>query len=151
MEIQVTQEQVDAMLRQIIEEKVNNLDVRYDEYGDYVGGYSVAERAEELIKKIVKKRVDEILEDKVEEIAKGIADDFLAMPVDIYDGWGERSHFDSYADMFAHHIRKQCGSEYDLKRTLNNYAKERVEKAWDEYKGEVIPMLMEKMKEAIDE
>ena len=151
MEIQVTQEQVDAMLRQIIEEKVNSLDARYDEYGDYVGGYSVAERAEELIKKIVKKRVDEILEDKVEEIAKGIADDFLAMPVDTYDGWGKRSHFDSYADMFAHHIKKQCNSEYDLKRTLNNYAKERVEKAWDEYKGEVIPMLMEKMKEAIDE
>lgn len=49
------------------------------------------------------------------------------------------------------HIKEQCNSEYDLKRTLNNYAKEKVEKAWAEYKGEVIPMLMEKMKEAIDE
>ena len=139
MEIQVTQEQVDAVIESIVRKELDNLEV----YDDYYEGYRKKPLSEYLERKVqlivedyLKEKLDTIVDTEVAEAARMEAvAAFLAKPVTITDGY-RKAEYDSWASYLLKQIHEHSLSDWNVKRTIKEEIDKRVNQLWKECESE---------------
>ena len=124
MDINITEEQVQAMLSEAVNSYVRQVNDPY--------------KIKYEIDDLIKKSVDDALKAKFDATVRAIVDEFLTGPVDINDGWGSREHYDSYSDFFAKKLREHMANSYSIRNEMRDALKRKVDAAWETFKKEAI-------------
>lgn len=135
MEIQVTQEQVDAVIESIVRKELDNLEV-YDDYYEGFRKKPLVEYLEYKVKSIVeeylKKKLDTIVDTEVAEAARMEAvAAFLAKPVTISDGY-RKAEYDSWSSYLLQRIHEHSLSDWNVNRMIRDEIDKRVNQLWKE-------------------
>ena len=135
MEIQITQEQVDAVVESIVRKELDNLEV-YDGYYDDYRRKPLCEYLEYKTKMIAQKyledKIDALVDDEIAEIARMEAvASFLSKPVKITDGYRE-SEYDSWSSYLLKRIHEHSLSSWKVNRLIREEVDRRVKQLWDE-------------------
>jgi len=135
MEIQVTQEQVDAVIESIVRKELDNLEV-YDDYYDEYRRKPLGEYLERKVKSIVeeylKGKLDTIVDTEVAEVARMEAvAAFLAKPVTITDGY-RKAEYDSWSSYLLKRIHEHSLSDWNVNRMIRDEIDKRVNQLWAE-------------------
>lgn len=135
MEIQVTQEQVDAVIESIVRRELDNLEV-YDDYYDEYRRKPLGEYLERKVKSIVeeylKGKLDTIVDTEVAEVARMEAvAAFLAKPVTITDGY-RKAEYDSWSSYLLKRIHEHSLSDWNVNRMIRDEIDKRVNQLWAE-------------------
>ena len=139
MEIQVTQEQVDAVIESIVRKELDNLEF-YDGYYEEFRKMSLDEYIKEKVASIVeeysKKRIDNLIDTEVAEAARMEAvAAFLAEPVTITDGY-RKAEYDSWSSYLLKRIHEHSLSDWNVKRMIRDEIDKRVNQLWKECESE---------------
>lgn len=135
MEIQVTQEQVDAVIESIVRKELDSLEV----YDDYYEGYRKKPLSEYLELKVqlivedyLKEKLDAIVDTEVAEAARMEAvAAFLAKPVKITDGY-RKAEYDSWSSYLLKQIHEHSLSDWNVNRMIRDEIDKRVKQLWAE-------------------
>ena len=135
MEIQVTQEQVDAVVESIVRKELDNFEI----YDGYYEGYCKKPLGEYLECKVnsivedyLKKKIDNLVDTEVAEVARMEAvAAFLAKPVTITDGY-HKSEYDSWSSYLLKRIHEHSLSSWNVNRMIRDEIDKRVKQLWDE-------------------
>ena len=135
MEIQVTQEQVDAVIESIVRKELDNLEA----YDDYYEGYRkkplgeyLEHRVESIVEEYLKKKLDTLIDTEVAEVARMEAvAAFLAKPVTITDGY-RKAEYDSWSSYLLKRIHEHSLSDWNVNRMIRDEIDKRVKQLWDE-------------------
>lgn len=135
MEIQVTQEQVDAVIESIVRKELDSLEV-YDDYYDEFCKRPLGEYLERKVKYIVeeylKEKLDAIVDTEVAEAArKEAVAAFLAKPVTITDGY-RKAEYDSWSSYLLKRIHEHSLSDWNVNRMIRDEIDKRVNQLWKE-------------------
>lgn len=135
MEIQVTQEQVDAVIESIVRKELDSLEV-YDDYYDEYRKRPLSEYLERKVRLIVedclKEKIDAILDTEVAEAARMEAvAAFLAKPVTITDGY-RKAEYDSWSSYLLKRIHEHSLSDWNVNRMIRDEIDKRVNQLWKE-------------------
>jgi hypothetical protein len=135
MEIQVTQEQVDAVIESIVRKELDSLLV-YDGYYGESRQRTLNEYLERKIKYIVedflKEKIDAIVDTEVAEAARMEAvAAFLAKPVTITDGY-RKTEYESWSSYLLERIHEHSLSDWNVNRMIRDEIDRRVKQLWDE-------------------
>lgn len=139
MEIQVTQEQVDAVIESIVRKELDNLEV-YDDYYDEFRKRPLCEYLERKVKYIVeeylKEKLDTIVDTEVAEAARMEAvAAFLAKPVTITDGY-RKAEYESWSSYLLKRIHEHSLSDWNVNRMIRDEIDKRVKQLWAECESE---------------
>ena len=135
MEIQVTQEQVDAVIESIVRKELDNLEV----YDDYYEGYRkeplckyLEYKVKSIVEEYLKKKLDTIVDSEVAEAARMEAvAAFLAKPVTITDGY-RKAEYDSWPSYLLKRIHEHSLSDWNVNRMIRDEIDKRVNQLWKE-------------------
>lgn len=135
MEIQVTQEQVDAVIESIVRKELDNLEV----YDGYYEGYRkkplsecLEHKVDSMVEEYLKKKLDTLIDTEVAEAARMEAvAAFLAKPVTITDGY-RKAEYDSWSSYLLQRIHEHSLSDWNVKRTIKEEIDKRVNQLWKE-------------------
>lgn len=135
MEIQVTQEHVDAVIESIVRKELDNLEV----YDDYYEGYRkkplgeyLEHRVESIVEKYLKEKLDTLIDSEVAEAARMEAvAAFLAKPVTITDGY-RKAEYDSWSSYLLKRIHEHSLSDWNVNRMIRDEIDKRVKQLWAE-------------------
>ena len=135
MEIQVTQEQVDAVVESIVRKELDSFEV----YDGYYEGYCKKPLGEYLERKVnsmvenyLKKKIDNLVDTEVAEVARMEAvAAFLAKPVTITDGY-RKTEYDSYTSYLLKRIHEHSLKNWNVDRMIRDEIDKRVKQLWDE-------------------
>lgn len=135
MEIQVTQEQVDAMIESIVRKELDSLEI-YDSYWGEYGNKPLDRYLEIKVKYIVeeylKKKIDNLVDTEVAEAARMEAvAAFLAKPVTITDGY-RKTEYASWSSYLLMRIHEHSLSDWNVRRMIREEIDKRVKQLWDE-------------------
>ena len=135
MEIQVTQEQVDAVIESIVRKELDSLLV-YDGYYGESRQRTLDEYLERKIKYMVeeflKEKIDTIVDTEVAEAARMEAvAAFLAKPVTITDGY-RKTEYDSWSSYLLKRIHEHSLSDWNVNRMIRDEIDKRVKQLWAE-------------------
>ena len=135
MEIQVTQEQVDAVIESIVRKELDNLEV-YDDYYEGFRNKPLGEYLEYKVKSIVdeylKEKLDTIVDTEVAEAARMEAvAAFLAKPVTITDGY-RKAEYESWSSYLLKRIHEHSLSDWNVNRMIRDEIDRRVNQLWKE-------------------
>lgn len=135
MEIQVTQEQVDAVVESIVRKELDNLEVYDDCYEGYrkspLGEY-LEHRVESIVEKYLKEKLDTIVDSEVAEVARMEAvAAFLAKPVTITDGY-RKADYDSWSSYLLKRIHEHSLSNWNVSCMIRDEIDKRVKQLWAE-------------------
>ena len=135
MEIQVTQEQVDAVIESIVRKELDNLEV-YDDY--YEGfrkkplGEYLEHKVESIVEEYLKEKLDTIVDTEVAEAARMEAvAAFLAKPVTITDGY-RKAEYESWSSYLLKRIHEHSLSDWNVNRMIRDEIDKRVNQLWKE-------------------
>lgn len=134
MEIQVTQEQVDAVIESIVRKELDNLEV-YDDYEGYrkkpLSEY-LEHRVESIVEEYLKKKLDNLIDTEVAEVARMEAvAAFLAKPVTITDGY-RKAEYESWSSYLLKQIHEHSLSNWNVNRMIRDEIDKRVKQLWSE-------------------
>lgn len=154
MEIQVTQEQVDAVIESIVRKELDNLEV----YDDYYEGYRKKPLGEYLERKVqliveeyLKEKIDAIVDTEVAEAARMEAvAAFLAKPVKISDGY-RQSEFDSWASYLLKRIHEHSLSDWNVNKMIRDEIGKRVDQLWKECESKARAVAVASFSEGIEQ
>lgn len=124
MEFNVTEEQVERLLRQ--------------EVGAYVNAVLSPNRVKEMARDMVKSAVMGDLSEVFSETVSTVVDEFLTEPVDINDGWDGRKHYDTFRDFFKARMREKLERSHEMRDEVSRVLKEKVDAVWKMYSDEVV-------------
>lgn len=135
MEIQVTQEQVDAVIESIVRKELDNLEV-YDDYYERYRKEPLSEylehKVESMVEKYLKEKLDTIVDTEVAEAARMEAvAAFLAKPVTITDGY-RKAEYDSWSSYLLKRIHEHSLSDWNVNRMIRDEIDKRVNQLWKE-------------------
>ena len=135
MEIQVTQEQIDAMVEAIVRKELDSLEL-YDYYSEEYHKVPLHEYIERKVRDRVddylKEKIDTIVDDEVAEAARMEAvAAFLAKPVKISDGY-RQSEFDSWSSYLLKRIHEHSLSSWNVNKMIREEIDKRVNQLWKE-------------------
>lgn len=135
MEIQVTQEQVDAVIESIVRKELDNLEVYDDYYGEFrrmpLGDY-LERKSKSIVEEYLKKKLDTIVDTEVAEAARMEAvAAFLAKPVTITDGY-RKAGYDSWSSYLLKRIHEHSLSDWNVNRMIRDEIDKRVNQLWKE-------------------
>lgn len=153
MEIQVTQEQVDAVIESIVRKELDNLEV----YDDYYEGYCkkplgkyLERRVESIVEKYLKEKLDIIVDTEVAEAARMEAvAAFLAKPVTITDGY-RKAEYDSWSSYLLKRIHEHSLSDWNVNRMIRDEIDKRVNQLWKECESKAKAVAMASFSEGIE-
>ena len=153
MEIQVTQEQVDAVIESIVRKELDNLEV----YDDYYEGYRkkpldeyLEHRVECIVEEYLKKKLDTIVDTEVAEIARMEAvAAFLAKPVTITDGY-RKGEYDSWSSYLMKRIHEHSLSNWNVNRMIRDEIDKRVKQLWAECESKARAVAVAAFSEGIE-
>lgn len=118
MNFEITQEMVEGIIERKVEEAIDSDSVRY----------LVRERVNSTVDDLIRKHVKASLDEKFRAIAEEEAGAFIDKEVKIYDGWGSREHYETYADFYAAQLRKRL-ERHEIERTVQAVVKNKVEES----------------------
>lgn len=135
MEIQVTQEQVDAVVESIVRKELDSFEVYDSFWEDYrkrpLGEYLEC-KVKSMVEDYLKKKIDALVDTEVAEVARTEAvAAFLAKPVTISDGY-RKSEYDSYASYLLKRIHEHSLKDWNVDRMIRDEINKRVKQLWDE-------------------
>lgn len=135
MEIQVTQEQVDAVIESIVRKELNSLEVYdgfYEEYRKKPLGEYIERKVNSMVEDYLKKKIDNLVDTEVAEAARMEAvAAFLAKPVTITDGY-RKAEYDSWSSYLLKRIHEHSLSDWNVNRMIRDEIDKRVEQLWAE-------------------
>lgn len=153
MEIQVTQEQVDAVIESIVRKELDSLEV-YDGYYDEFRKRPLSEYLERKVKSIVedylKKKIDNLVDTEVAEVARMEAvAAFLAKPVKITDGYRE-AEYDSWSSYLLKRIHEHSLSNWNVNRMIRDEIEKRLKQVWAECESKARAVAVAAFSEGIE-
>ena len=135
MEIQVTQEQVDAVIESIVRKELDNLEVYdgyYEEYRKKPLGEYLERKVKSIVEEYLKEKLDAIVDTEVAEAARMEAvAAFLAKPVTISDGY-RKAEYDSWSSYLLQRIHEHSLSDWNVNRMIRDEIDKRVNQLWKE-------------------
>ena len=153
MEIQVTQEQVDAVIESIVRKELDSLEV-YDSYWDEYGKKPLDRYIEIKVKSIVeeylKEKIDNLVDTEVAEVTRMEAvAAFLAEPVTITDGY-RKSEYDSWSSYLLKRIHEHSLSNWNIRSTIREEIDKRVNQLWEECESKARAVAVAAFSEGIE-
>ena len=153
MEIQVTQEQVDAVIESIVRKELDNLEV----YDDYYEGYRkeplckyLEYKVKSIVEEYLKKKLDTIVDSEVAEAARMEAvAAFLAKPVTITDGY-RKAEYDSWPSYLLKRIHEHSLSDWNVNRMIRDEIDKRVNQLWKECESKARAVAVASFSEGIE-
>lgn len=135
MEIQITQEQVDAAIEEVVRKELESAEI-YDWDEDAYVTKSlhnyVVTKAQAAIDEHLERKFDAIIDDEVAEVARMEAmAAFLAKPVKITDGY-RKSEYDSWSSYLLKRIHEHSLSDWNVNRKIREEIDKRVSQLWEE-------------------
>lgn len=153
MEIQVTQEQVDAVIESIVRKELDNLEVYdacYEGYCKKPLGEYLERRVESIVEKYLKEKLDIIVDTEVAEAARMEAvAAFLAKPVTITDGY-RKTEYDSWSSYLLKRIHEHSLSDWNVNRMIRDEIDKRVNQLWKECESKARAVAMASFSEDIE-
>lgn len=154
MEIQLTQEQVDAAIEGVITKQLD--DMRFDYYG-YYGDHDsqsfaeyVREKAKSVVEKYVEEKFAEMIDEEVAEVARYEAmAAFLEKPVKITDGYRSKE-YESWDSYLLKQIHDQSLKNWNVDKKIREEIDKRVKQLWDECAEKARTMAILYFTEAIE-
>ncbi len=154
MEIQVTQEQVDAVIESIVRKELDSLKV----YDDYYEGYRkeplgeyLEHRVESIVEEYLKEKLDTIIDTEVAEVARMEAvAAFLAKPVKITDGY-RKAEYDSWSSYLLKRIHEHSLSDWNVNRMIRDEIDKRVKQLWTECESKARAVAVAAFNDGIEE
>ena len=135
MEIQVTQEQIDAMVEAIVRKELDSLelcDYYSEEYHKVPLNVFIEHKVRDSVDDYLKEKIDSIVDTEVAEAARMEAvAAFLAKPVKISDGY-RQSEFDSWASYLLKRIHEHSLSDWNVNKMIREEIDKRVNQLWKE-------------------
>lgn len=132
MEIQITQEQVDAAIETIVRRELDSLTL-YDSWGD--GGYVdlndyIRQHTKSYIKKYLEDKFGKMVDDEIAEVARmETMAAFLQEPVRISDGW-HISEYDSWTSFLLKRIHEKSLNDWNVNKRISEAIKKKVDELW---------------------
>lgn len=153
MEIQVTQEQVDAVVESIVRKELDSLEV-YDGYWEEYRKRPLGEYLECKVKSIVeeylKEKLDTLIDTEVAEAARMEAvAAFLAKPVTITDGY-RKAEYDSWSSYLLKRIHEHSLSDWNVNRMIRDEIDKRVNQLWKECESKARAVAVASFSEGIE-
>lgn len=153
MEIQVTQEQVDAVIESIVRKELDNLEVYDDYYGEFrkrpIGGY-LEYKVRFIVEEYLKEKLDTIVDTEVAEAARMEAvAAFLAKPVTITDGY-RKAEYDSWSSYLLKRIHEHSLSDWNVNRMIRDEIDKRVNQLWKECESKARAVAVASFSEGIE-
>lgn len=153
MEIQVTQEQVDAVVESIVRKELDSFEV----YDGYYEGYCKKPLGEYLECKVssmvedyLKKKIDSLVDTEVAEVARMEAvAAFLAKPVKITDGYRE-AEYDSWSSYLLKRIHEHSLKNWNVNRMIRDEIDKRVNQLWNECESKARAVAVAAFNEGIE-
>ena len=153
MEIQVTQEQVDAVIESIVRKELDNLEVYdgyYDEYRRKPIGEYLEHKVESMVEKYLEEKLDTIVDTEVAEVARMEAvAAFLAKPVTITDGY-RKAEYDSWSSYLLKRIHEHSLSDWNVNRMIRDEIDKRVNQLWKECESKARAVAVAAFSEGIE-
>ena len=153
MEIQITQEQVDAVIESIVRKELDNLEVYdgfYEEYCKKPLGKYLEYKVESVVEKYLKEKIDAIVDTEVAEVARMEAvAEFLAKPVKITDGY-RQSEYDSWSSYLLERIHEHSLSDWNVNRKIREEIDRRVSLLWAECESKARAVAVASFSEGIE-
>lgn len=133
MEIQITQEQVDAAIEAVVRKELESAEI-YDWDEDAYVTKSlhnyVVTKAQNAIDEYLEKKFDALIDDEVAEVARMEAmAAFLAKPVTITDGY-RKSEYGSWSSYLLKRIHEHSLSDWNVNRMIRDEIDKRVNQLW---------------------
>ena len=134
MEIQVTQEQVDAIIEREVTKALDNLTFYrhcWDDDFEYVGlDRYVKEAVEDKIEKYLSEKFDALVDEELSHVVSHeVMTEFLSKPVKITDGYRE-TEYDSYANYLLKVIHNRTFENWKIRDMIQSEVKRRVDELW---------------------
>ena len=153
MEIQVTREQVDAVVESIVRKELDGLEV-YDGYWDEYRKKPLGEYLERKVKSMVedylKEKIDTLVDTEVAEAARMEAvAAFLAKPVTITDGY-RKAEYDSWSSYLLKRIHERSLSDWNVNRMIRDEIDKRVKQLWAECESKARAVAVAAFSEGIE-
>ena len=153
MEIQVTQEQVDAVIESIVRKELDSLEVYDDYYEGYrkkpIGEY-LERKVESIVEEYLKKKLDTIVDNEVAEVARMEAvAAFLAKPVTMTDGY-RKAEYDSWSSYLLKRIHEHSLSDWNVNRMIRDEIDRRVNQLWKECESKARAVAVAAFSEGIE-
>lgn len=135
MEIQVTQEQVDAVVESIVRKELDSLEV----YDGFYEGYRkkplseyIEGKVKSMVEEYLEKKIDNLVDTEVAEVGRMEAvAAFLAKPVTITDGYRQKE-YDSWSSYLLERIHEHSLSDWNVNRMIRDEIDKRVKQLWAE-------------------
>ena len=118
MSFEISEEMVEAIVEREVEKAID--------YGSI--SYMIRDRVNVAVDAEVRKQVGNQLNDRFKEIAEEVTSAFIDKNVEIYDGWGDRRRYDSYADFFAAELKNSL-TKHEIERTVQDVVKKKVQES----------------------
>lgn len=153
MEIQVTQEQVDAIVESVVRKELNSLEVYDDFYEEYrrkpLGDY-LERKVKSMVEEYLKEKLDTIVDTEVAEAARMEAvAAFLARPVTITDGY-RKAEYDSWSSYLLKRIHERSLSDWNVNRMIRDEIDKRVKQLWAECESKARAVAVAAFSEGIE-
>lgn len=153
MEIQVTQEQVDAVVESIVRKELNNFEVYdgyYDEYRKRTLNEYLERKVKSMVEDYLKKKIDTLVDTEVAEVARMEAvAAFLAKPVTITDGY-RKAEYDSWSSYLLKRIHEHSLSSWNVNRMIRDEIDKRVRQLWEECESKARAVAVAAFNEGIE-
>lgn len=154
MEIQITQEQVDAVVESIVRKELDNFEV-YDSYYNEFCKRPLNEylecKVKSMVEKYLKEKIDNLVDTEVAEVARMEAvAAFLAKPVKITDGYRE-AEYDSWSSYLLKRIHERSLSSWNVNRMIRDEIDKRVKQLWDECESKARAVAVATFNDGIEE
>lgn len=153
MEIQVTQEQVDAVIESIVRKELDNLETYDSCYGEYcrrpIGEYLEC-KVKSTVEAYLKEKLDTLIDTEVAEAARMEAvAAFLAKPVTITDGY-RKAEYDSWSSYLLKQIHENSLSDWKVNRMIRDEIDKRVKQLWAECESKARAVAVAAFSEGIE-
>jgi hypothetical protein len=153
MEIQITQEQVDAAIEAVVRKELESAEI-YDWDRDAYVTKSlhnyVVDKAQAAIDRYIEKKFDALIDDEVAEVARMEAmAAFLSKPVKITDGY-RQSEYDSWSSYLLERIHEHSLSDWNVNRKIRDEIDRRVSRLWAECESKARAVAVASFSEGIE-
>ena len=155
MEIQLTQESVDALVKAVITQKLDEM--RFDYYDSYYGdsvsqsfGEYVRAKANDVVQGYIKERFKETIDEEVAEVARyETLAAFLEKPVKISDGY-RSTEYESWESYLLKQIHEHSLTDWNVNKKIREEIDKQVKKLWEECADKARTMAIVYFTEAIE-
>ena len=105
----VDNDTLEKLIKESIESKLDEIDFTYEFHN--VIRQKLEEKAEEYVNKRLKEEIEKVMKE----------------PVHTNDGWGHRSDYESFEDLFKQTFSERMNRDWDIRRTIERTVEEKTD------------------------